>query len=175
MNAKKGERKVSSMGPRPKSSTPANGQYDAKGGPPGLSKEANTALKVLLSKIERYKEELEKNVCENIDKIILPIMRDLKATRLNHRQKLLVSNLESSLGELTFPMARSFTSPVFRLTPKEVQVAGMIRNGLRSKEIAQCLNVSLTVINFHRRNIRKKLRILNKKVNLRTYILKLHN
>jgi DNA-binding NarL/FixJ family response regulator len=46
----------------------------------------------------------------------------------------------------------------------------MIRNGLRTKEIAQLRAVSPATINRHREHIRKKLNIANNDINLTTYL-----
>lgn len=42
-------------------------------------------------------------------------------------------------------------------TPREWEVAGLLAQGLTSKEIAEALLVSKKAVNFHRGNIRKKL------------------
>jgi len=59
------------------------------------------------------------------------------------------------------------------LTPQEIEVASLIREGRSSKEIAALLNLSLTTIHFHRRNLRRKLNLRNYSINLRTYLLSL--
>ena len=46
----------------------------------------------------------------------------------------------------------------------------MIRNGLRTKEIAQMQGVSMATINRHREHIRQKLEITNKEINLTTFL-----
>ena len=46
----------------------------------------------------------------------------------------------------------------------------MIRNGLRTKEIAQLRAVSTATINRHREHIRKKLKIANHDIHLTTYL-----
>jgi len=58
------------------------------------------------------------------------------------------------------------------LTNREIQVAGFIKEGRTTKEIAELLNISESAINIHRFNIRRKLG-LNKMHNLHSYLLSL--
>jgi DNA-binding CsgD family transcriptional regulator len=56
------------------------------------------------------------------------------------------------------------------LSPAEMRVADLIRNGRTTKEIANLLNTSVNTILFHRFNLRRKLGIKGEKANLRTYL-----
>jgi DNA-binding NarL/FixJ family response regulator len=49
----------------------------------------------------------------------------------------------------------------------------MVKNGLTSKEIASLLNISFLTIEKHRINIRRKLGIINKDINLTSFLKRL--
>jgi len=59
------------------------------------------------------------------------------------------------------------------LTPKELQVATLIMQMKQTKEIAKKLNSSVTTVEWHRRNIRKKLGLVDRNENLATSLLSL--
>jgi DNA-binding CsgD family transcriptional regulator len=75
--------------------------------------------------------------------------------------------------EIVSPFLRKLASTSFGLTPKEIQVAGLIKQGKTSKEIAELFNVSTRAVQFHRHNIRAKLGLKNKQANLGAYLLSL--
>jgi DNA-binding CsgD family transcriptional regulator len=135
--------------------------------------ELNTTLKVLLNQREKEKKELEKNVRINIEKLILPYIEKMEKSALGHEHKICLSIIRSNLKELVSPFLRNLPSKQLSFTPTEVKVANLVKLGKTSKEISQLLNVSLGAIEFHRNNIRKKLGLKNKKINLRTYLISL--
>jgi len=132
--------------------------------------EANTALKVLLKRREADRMELEEKVLFNVKELILPYLEKVKGGRLDDRQKLFVEILESNLKDIVAPFIRGVSSGFLKLTPMEIQVANLIRQGKTTKEIANAQSLSPKTIEFHRENIRKKIGIKNKKINLQTYL-----
>jgi len=136
--------------------------------------DANTALTVLLKKRDQDKLELEENVLSNMKQLIEPYLEKLRSTRLDERQQAFVSIIESNLEAITSPFSRNLASCYLNLTPTEIQVADLVKQGRSSKEIADLMNLSWKTIKTHRRNIRTKLDIHNKKANLRSYLLSLH-
>jgi len=61
------------------------------------------------------------------------------------------------------------------LTPAEIQISNLIKQGKTTKEIADLLNLSDRTIETHRKNIRRKIGIRNKSENLRTHLLNIYN
>jgi len=84
-----------------------------------------------------------------------------------------MSSIETHLNDIISPFLRNLTSGYLHLTPREIQIANLIREGKTSKEIAQLLHLSQGAIDFHRNNIRNKLGLKKKKANLRSYLLTL--
>lgn len=133
--------------------------------------ESNTALKVLLEQRERDKDELEEWVLSNVKNLIIPNVEKLK--RLNAKTKSTphVTLLETNLKDLTSSFSQRLSSLYLNLTTKEIQVANLVKDGKTSKDISELMNISERTIDFHRKNIRKKLGLNNRKINLRASLL----
>ena len=132
--------------------------------------EVNTALKVLLEHREEEKKKSEENILSNVQKLIFPYIEKLENSRLDNKNKTYVDIIRSNLKELISPFGNTLSSKYAILTPTEIQIADLIKHGRASKEIASLLNVSPKAISFHRGNIRRKLDLVNKKINLRSHL-----
>ena len=133
--------------------------------------EMNTALKVLLKKREEDKFELEEKVIYNIKEMVQPFLEKLGRTRLDDRQRTFLEILESNLDDIVSPFARKLSTRYLNLTPSEIQIANLVKQGKTTKEIAELLSLSTRTIESHRDSIRKKLGIKNQKANLRTHLM----
>jgi PAS domain S-box-containing protein len=133
--------------------------------------EVNAALRVLLKRRDEDKRELGEKVLCNVRQLIFPYLEKLKKCKLNEKQQMFVSILESNLNEIISPLSYRLSSAHLNLTPAELQTANFVKHGRTSKEIAEFLNLSSGTIETHRKNIRRKLGIKNKKTNLRTQLL----
>ena len=133
--------------------------------------EVNAALRVLLKKRDEDKTDIEERVLSNVKNNIEPYLEKLKSGSLNKRQQTCIEIIETNLNEIISPFARNLSSIYYHLTPQEIQIAGLVKQGKTNKEIAAIMGLSLKTIEFHRTNIRKKLGLKNRKANLRTYLL----
>jgi PAS domain S-box-containing protein len=133
--------------------------------------EVNTALKVLLKQREEDKKELGENVLSNVKELINPYVERLNKSRLNTNQRTLVNIMESNLENIISPFISKLSSKYFNFTPMEIKVANLVKEGKTNKEIAELLCLSKNTILFHRYNIRSKLGLKNKKINLRSHLL----
>jgi PAS domain S-box-containing protein len=133
--------------------------------------EVNAALRVLLKRRDEDKRELEEKVLFNVRQLIVPYLERLKKSNLNKQDQTFVSILESNLNEIISPLSYRLSSAHLNLTPAELQTANFVKHGRTSKEIAEFLHLSSGTIETHRKNIRRKIGIKNKKANLRTHLL----
>jgi len=133
--------------------------------------EANAALKVLLKRREEDKEELEEKMLFSVKELVGPYVEKLKNSRLDESQETYLDIIKSNLNDIVSPLARKMSMEHLRLTHTEIQVANLVKQGKITKEIAELLHLSPRTVESYRDNIRNKLGIKNKKVNLRTYLL----
>jgi PAS domain S-box-containing protein len=133
--------------------------------------ESNTALKVLLKQRENDKKVLEENILSNIKNLIMPYILKMKKSKPKSEELSDLNIVELNLKEIVSPFSVQLTSKYLALTPKEIQIANLIKEGYQDKDIAEMLNLSLDTIKSHRQNIRKKLGIYGNRTNLRTHLL----
>ncbi len=133
--------------------------------------EVNTALRVLLQQRENDKRELMDNLQANVSELVVPYLSQLQKTRLNTRQQTLLRIIASNLDNIVSPFIRKLSVRHASLTPMEVRVANLVKEGKTNKEIAELLSISKNTVLFHRHNIRKKLGLTNQGINLRTHLL----
>ena len=131
--------------------------------------EANIALRAVLSRLEEEKRELRGSILANIQKIIMPIVFELEL-EVTGRQRSYVTLLRQSLHEIASPFLTQICRSHVQLTPVEIAISTMVRNGLSTKEIARLRCISPATVRRHRENIRRKLGLKNEKANLATYL-----
>ena len=135
--------------------------------------EMNTALKVLLQQRDEDKQELEMKVLANVRRLILPYVDKLNLTPLTASQKACTEVITANLENIVSPFLRTLSAVHMDLTPREIEVANLVREGKTAKEIALLLNASIRSVEFHKDNIRRKLKLTHKKTNLTTYLMTL--
>lgn len=133
--------------------------------------EVNTALKVLLKQRDDDKKELQENLLTNVKELIQPYLERLKRGRLPSDQATLVQIIESNLDNIVSPFISRLSSKFFQLTPMEIRVANLVKAGKTNAQIADLLYVSKNTVMFHRFNIRRKLGLKNKKINLASHLM----
>ena len=133
--------------------------------------EVNMALKVLLKQREDDKKDLEERFVMNVGNLILPFVEQMKKWCLDAGQRAYLDIIETHLHNIATPLLKNIRQ--FNLTPKEIKVAVLVKEGKSTKEIAEILGIATGSIDIHRKNIRKKLELSNRKANLQSYLASL--
>lgn len=134
-----------------------------------LVQERNITLRSVLATLEDEKREIRAAILSNIEKIIMPIVFELELA-VTGRQRSYVTLLRHSLQEIASPFYTNLARGHVELTPVEVAISAMIRNGMSTKEIAQLRCISPATVRRHRENIRRKLGLQNRRANLVTFL-----
>lgn len=132
--------------------------------------QADSAIRTMMKYSQSDRAQVEEQVLINVKQTVQPYLEKLRRSGLTERQRSYLDILESSLANIVSPFVRVLSSDYIDLTPTELQVAQLIKEGKNTKEISAILNLSLNTIMTHRYKIRSKLGLLNKKNNLHTFL-----
>jgi PAS domain S-box-containing protein len=137
------------------------------------AEETNTALKVMLRLRQTENLDAKNNLVVELQQEVMPFLSRLKGGRREPKDIRLLRTLEANLQRLilAYGGANGVTSTYKLLTPKEIQVASMVREGFSSKVIASTLSICTDTISIHRKNIRRKLGLIKRTDNLRSHLL----
>lgn len=130
--------------------------------------ELNTTLKVLLKQREEDKWDMEERIVLNVKSLVLPFVEQMKKGTLGVGQRACLEIIESHLNQIATPLLKNIRQ--FNLTPKEIKVAALVRDGKSTKEVAKILGIATGSIDIHRNNIRKKLGLNSRKANLQSHL-----
>lgn len=131
--------------------------------------DANVALHDSLVQSKQEKKMIGASIQGKIDKIITPIFYALEAD-MDERQKTYLTLLKKNFQDIVSPFVEGEQDILARLSPVELVICDMIKHGLSSKEIAKLRGITPATVSRHRENIRHKLGLANRKVNLVSYL-----
>jgi PAS domain S-box-containing protein len=132
--------------------------------------EKNIALREIIAQIEIEKRKIEEDINTNVELVLSPILERLKARKADQKY---FNLLQHHLKGLTSSFGGKITDRDINLTPREIEICNMIKGGMTSKDISKLLNISCQTVERHRKNIRHKLGIANKRVNLTSHLRKM--
>ncbi len=132
--------------------------------------EINTALRVLLKRREEDQKEFGAIILANLKELVFPYLEKLGKSSLDEQQRTCLKVLTAHLEELRAPFLRDLECVSASLSRTERQIAVLIKDGHRNKEIAALLGISVNTVLTHRYHLRTKLGLKQKKVNLVSYL-----
>ncbi|MBU3946940.1 MAG: PAS domain S-box protein [Proteobacteria bacterium] len=136
--------------------------------------EVNAALKVLLRQLEGSKADIEGKILSNVRELVLPYIDNFKNSNLSSRQLSVLNIVESNLNNIISSFLPLLKLKHHNLTPREIEIASLVKEGRSIKDIAELLSIGITTVQFHRNSLRKKFGLKERDANLRSYLLSLH-
>jgi DNA-binding CsgD family transcriptional regulator len=104
-------------------------------------------------------------IAQNVDHLVMPVLRQL-ADGLPPEQRQQCDRLRENLEHIISPFVDHMGRAAHGLTPAEIRLCDLIRRGLSAKEIARLEHISVATVHKHRENIRRKMGIQHRAVNL---------
>lgn len=132
--------------------------------------DVSSALKTILQRSSDERRKLENSIASRIRDSLLPAIRRLARESDVSVRKQHITLLEDQLVSLTSWHDAELEAAFLRLSKTELEICRLIRSGAGSKDISEVLNISVETVHTHRKKIRKKLGLSNKKVNIRTFL-----
>jgi DNA-binding CsgD family transcriptional regulator len=137
--------------------------------------EQEVALEVLLRRSDRAVRRAANDVVANIALSISPVIGRLKERLSGTEQLADVVLLESLLARITSPLIGRLTAHNREFTPREREIASLVLDGRTSKEIAERLCLTIKAVDFHRMNLRKKLRMGGSSQSLQAKLIEMND
>lgn len=132
--------------------------------------EANVALKILLQKSSEASSRIEEKIMGNLDQLVMPYLDELAMKFASKNNETLINIIKTNLKQITSAFTQRLSIKFRSLSPREIQIANLIKQGWSTKEMAGLLNVSQYTVETYRSSIREKFGIKNQKVNLTSYL-----
>ena len=133
--------------------------------------ETNNAIGLLAKQMEKNTQEKGLHIARQLERKVLPLCCHLKEEgkkkeMLHLEVDILIFQIKALIGELTHG-----SNLMSLLSPSEMHISALIAKGVTSQQIANQLFISDSTVKTHRKNIRTKLGLKNKKTNLARYLI----
>ena len=115
---------------------------------------------MILEQRNRDRAELERTITDNVETMILPMLGRLAKPLGRYAAGRLPRCRHAGPARGRQPAGAGAARPAdggAQLTPREREIAGLIRVGSSTSEIAEALYISPSTVSFHRKNLRRKL------------------
>ncbi|MBT7890637.1 MAG: PAS and helix-turn-helix domain-containing protein, partial [Deltaproteobacteria bacterium] len=132
--------------------------------------EVNITLRNVLESINDKNSEFQQEVSQTVQKSLLPVLGKIERETDSDIIKGYLHLMKDQLLKLAVTGEDESSFHFLKLSPTEVKICQFIQSGSATKEIAETLCLSVETIQTHRRNIRKKLGLRGRDVNLFSYL-----
>ncbi|MBI5584144.1 MAG: PAS domain-containing protein [Deltaproteobacteria bacterium] len=134
------------------------------------TREMYITLRNVMKAIEQEKKGWEGEIANKIEKYLLPALERVKREPYGEMRNSYLDLIREHLLGLTRGFSRELDGRFLRLTRSEMRICRYIQGGYSTKEISEAMHTSFETIQTHRKNIRKKLGLRGRTINLYSYL-----
>lgn len=109
-------------------------------------------LKVLVAEREKERNTIEERVIYKLVNLVGPYFNKLSEICTQPEQKEYLQIIKTSLEKVRLGLSENISLSFPNLTPTESQIANLIKFGKSTKEIAKIKSISVSSVDFHRKN-----------------------
>jgi len=135
---------------------------------------AITTIRILLEQRDGEKKSIEQNFISHIKKTLIPALQKLDTLCTTAREKKHLQIVSLNIQNLDQKFQQGLFSAAFALSPPELQIASLILQNRTTRQISELLQISESTVSFHRKNIRKKLKLNSSGKSLKKHLLELN-
>jgi PAS domain S-box-containing protein len=134
------------------------------------TREMYITLRNVMKAIEQEKKGWEGEIANKIEKYLLPALERVKREPYGEMRNSYLDLIREHLLGLTRGFSRELDGRFLRLTRSEMRICRYIQGGYSTKEISEAMHTSFETIQTHRKNIRKKLGLRGRTINLYSFL-----
>ncbi|WP_167496433.1 response regulator [Desulfopila sp. IMCC35006] len=131
--------------------------------------DTNTTLSVVMKRRERELRDIRQEFAAKTLETVLPLLKKAQS-RASGPARDYMATAQANLLDVFTDQPHDNLLIQAKLAPRELQIINYIRQNKTTKEIADLLGLTISTVESYRENIREKLRLKNKKINLKKFL-----
>ncbi len=135
------------------------------------TEEMNVTLRNVLNSIEDDRKNNERQLSKWVRSSILPGLEKIRHEKNYEVRSSYLNILKDDILSYSSGAENKLDGDLLKLSKTELKICRFIKSGQSGKEISEAMNLSFETIQTHRKNIRKKLGLSGKTVNLHAFLV----
>ncbi|WP_158447398.1 PAS domain S-box protein [Syntrophotalea carbinolica] len=133
--------------------------------------EMNVTLRNVMKSVDGDRKEFENTLARRIRSHLLPAIDRIEGESSENIRASYLDLVREQLIGLTSGSASEIDANLLKLSKTEMRICQFIQAGCSTKDICEAMNLAFETVQTHRKNIRRKLGLRGKNVNLHSYLI----
>lgn len=133
--------------------------------------EMNVTLRNVMKSVDGDRKEFENKLARKIRAQLLPALDRVGTEPAETIRASYLDLVREQLVSLTSGFASEIDANLLTLSKTEIRICQFVQAGCPTKDICDAMNLAFETVQTHRKNIRRKLGLRGKNVNLHSYLM----